>query len=61
MLHKGGLTTCMDVAIIFNDRCYGTLNVARTEWHFSEQEAIQVFCIASILGLSFSVCDSRSA
>ncbi|MEH6394233.1 hypothetical protein [Pseudoalteromonas sp.] len=61
MLHKGGLTTCMDAAIIFNDRCYGTLNVARIAGRFSEQEAIQLFCIASILGLSFRACDSRSA
>ncbi|MBE0378167.1 GAF domain-containing protein [Pseudoalteromonas prydzensis] len=60
MLHEGGLTTCMDAPIIFNDHCYGTLNVARTQGRFSEQEAIQLFCIASILGLSFSVCDSRS-
>ncbi|MGS0497563.1 hypothetical protein CWB85_00175 [Pseudoalteromonas sp. S1727] len=57
MLFEGGLVTCMDAPIVFNDHCFGTLNVARSQGQFNQQEAIQLFCVASLLGMSFSLCN----
>lgn len=55
MLVEGGLRTCMDAPITHKQHCFGTLNVAKREGAFSQEQAIRLFCAASLLGLCFSL------
>lgn len=54
MLVEGGIVTCMDAPILYNKQCFGTINVGRSAGLFTQEEAVQLFCIASMLGLAFS-------
>ena len=51
MLHEAGLSSCIDVPIVFGGEALGTINFARHATPFSRQDAVTLFSIATILGL----------
>ncbi|MFY8273584.1 GAF domain-containing protein [Pseudoalteromonas sp. SSDWG2] len=52
MLYEGGLSSCMDAPMIYRDKCVGTLNVARTDASFSQDEAMHLFALASLIAMN---------
>ncbi|TCB35362.1 sensor domain-containing diguanylate cyclase [Acinetobacter sp. ANC 4910] len=56
MLAQNGMGSCMDVPLIHNGNCLGTLNVAdHAKFHYTEQQAIFLQCLANWIALNIKL------
>ena len=47
MLHKAGISSCLDAPLLCGDKCYGTLNIGHKQPNFfSERDALILQCLA---------------
>ncbi|MEO2267995.1 GAF domain-containing protein [Pseudoalteromonas pernae] len=52
MLYEGGLSSCLDAPMLYRGKCYGTLNIARTDTSFALDEAMHLFALASLIAMN---------